>query len=93
MYPSPPLRDAALVSINWDGYSVSFNGRGHYRYCNIVLLVLVIFIVSSSSSFLRPADPPPPKARNAAEDFAKIPREAYSEEYVFHNDDNGDGND
>ena len=50
-----------------------------------------VVVATSSSSFLRPADPPPPEARNEAEDSANIPREAYREEDIVHdNDDNGD---
>ena len=54
------------------------------RCCCILLLLL-----------LRPADPPHPKARNTAEDASKIPREAYMEEDIFHDndDDDDDGND
>ena len=90
MYLSPPLRAAAVVSVNWDGYNVSVNGRGQDRDCNVFVLVLVVVAVAPSSSFLRPADPPPPKARNEAGDSAKIPREACRDEDIVHDDDDDD---
>ena len=95
MSPSPPLRAAAVVSVNWDGYSVSVNGRGHDRYFNVgvLVLVVVVVIVTSSSSFLHPADPPPPNSRKPARYSANIPSDAYGEEDIVHEDDDDDGND
>ena len=90
---SLPLRAAEVVSVNWDGYSVSGNGRGRDQDCNVVVLVLVVVVVASSSSFLRPADPSSPKARNSAKDSAKIPREAYREEDIVHDDEHNNGDD
>ena len=52
---------------------------------------LVVVVVASLSSFLRPADPPPPEARNEAEDSVRIPREAYRDKDIAHENDN-DGN-
>ena len=92
MSPPSPLRTAEVVSVNWYGYIVSVNGRGNDRDCNVVVLVLVV-VVSSYSSFLPPADPPPPEARNAAEYSAKIPREAYREEDIVHDDEHNNGDD
>ena len=38
-------------------------------------------------------NPQPPEDRNAVEDAAKSPREAYREEDIVHDDDNNDSND
>ena len=51
----------------------------------------VVVVATSPSSFLRPADSSPLEARNAADDSAKFPREAYREENIVHGDENNDG--
>ena len=48
--PLLPLRAAAVVSVNWNGYSLSVDGRGYDQDLNVVVLVLVVVVTSSFSS-------------------------------------------
>ena len=48
--PLLPLRAAAVVSVNWNGYSLSVDGRGYDQDLNVVVLFLVVVVTSSFSS-------------------------------------------